>query len=276
MKTELIERKQGNLAVFQMDEMELINVLQTSIYPGAQVESIKMAISYCRAQQLDPLQKPVHIVPMYDRSIGGMRDVIMPGVNLYRTQAARSGALAGVSEPEFGPDVTEQIGGQSVTYPQWCRVTVRRQLQSGQIADFTTREFWRENYAVKGGKERSVAPNAMWTKRPYGQIAKCAQAQALRIAFPEFGGAYTAEEMEGKALTSDDVFQESSAKVIDPQSGEISLPIYPDDRFAKNLPTWRNLIESGKKSARAVIATASSSFTLTEEQKSMINATVTE
>lgn len=40
-----------------------------------------------------------------------MRDVIMPGIGSYRTQAARSGEYAGVSEPEFGQDIEETIGG---------------------------------------------------------------------------------------------------------------------------------------------------------------------
>lgn len=183
-----------------MNETELLAVLQNSIYPGAALPSIKMVIGYCKAAGLDPLQKPVHIVPMWDSKKGEMRDVVMPGVNLYRIQAARSGALAGVSEPEFGPDVSESIGGLDITYPQWCRVTVKRRLASGEIADFTATERWRENYAVKGGKEKSIAPNAMWQRRPYAQIAKCAQAQALRVAFPELAAGYTADEMEGKTI----------------------------------------------------------------------------
>ena len=73
------------------------------------------------------------------------------------------------------------------------------------IAEFTAREFWTENYATKGGQEKSIAPNAMWTKRPRGQIAKCASAQALRIAFPEIASAPTADEMEGKQIHPDDV-----------------------------------------------------------------------
>ena len=79
-------------------------------------------------------------------------------------------------------------------------MTVKRQLASGAIGDFTAIEYWRENYAVKGGKEKSIAPNAMWTKRPRGQLAKCAAAQALRSAFPEIAAQYTQEEMEGKTI----------------------------------------------------------------------------
>lgn len=134
-----------------------------------------------------------------------MRDVIMPGVGLYRTQAARTGQFAGMSEPEFGPEIVRNIGGQEISYPEWAKVTVKRALPGGFVAEFTAVEFWMENYAVKGGKEKSIAPNAMWTKRPRGQIAKCASAQALRIAFPELGAQATAEEMEGKAYDAGDI-----------------------------------------------------------------------
>lgn len=155
-----------------MTDDDVMKVLQTSLYPGASPDSIRMVMGYCRAAGLDPMQKPVHIVPMWDNNARVMRDVVMPGIGLYRTQAARTGC-AGVTEPEFGPDITEDIGGVTVTYPAWCRVTVKRLLSNGQVVDFTAKEFWKENYAAKGGKEKSIAPNAMWQKRPYGQLAKC-------------------------------------------------------------------------------------------------------
>lgn len=196
--------KTETTALAVMNEHELMKVLQASLYPGAAPDSIKMVLGYCKAAGLDPMQKPVHIVPMWDSKAGSMRDVVMPGVNLYRTQAMRSGECAGVTEPEFGPDITENIGGQQITYPAWCRVTVKRRLPTGEIVDFTAREFWKENYAIKGGKEKSIAPNAMWLKRSYGQIAKCTEAQALRKAFPEIASQPTADEMEGKSMRADD------------------------------------------------------------------------
>lgn len=181
-------------------EEELLPVLKSSLYPGAKDESIKLVLGYCKAAGLDPMQKPVHIVPMLVKTGGKdargydakeWRDVIMPGVGLYRTQAARTGLLAGISEPEFGPIV--KVGGVDV--PEWCRVTVYR-LVGGEPRPFTALEYWAENYATKG--RDSDAPNEMWSRRRRGQIAKCAEAQALRKAFPEVGSMPTADEVEGR------------------------------------------------------------------------------
>jgi phage recombination protein Bet len=192
-----------NALVTNTDAQALRAAMKSSLYPGAKDESVDMVLAYCQAAKLDPITKPVHIVPVWDSKLGGMRDVVMPGIGLYRTIAARCGC-AGISEPEFGQDVSSEIGGQPITYPAWCRVTVKRRMDDGAIAEFTAREMWIENYAIKGGKEKSIAPNAMWTRRPYGQLAKCAEAQALRKAFPEVGSAPTADEMEGKTLYADD------------------------------------------------------------------------
>jgi phage recombination protein Bet len=197
-KTTALAAKTQSTAVSAMTEVELINILRNSLYPGAQTDSIKMVLGYCQASGLDPMQKPVHIVPIWDSKLGAMRDVVMPGIGLYRTQMARTNECAGVTEPEFGPETTETLGGVEIKFPTWCKVIVKRVLPSGQIAEYAATERWKENYAMKGGKEKSVAPNAMWTKRPYAQLAKCAEAQALRKAFPELGAAPTADEMEGK------------------------------------------------------------------------------
>ncbi len=265
--------QQTGITAFSMNEQELVDVLRTSLYPGAADNSIKMVISYCKASSLDPMQKPVHIVPMWDNKNKTMRDVIMPGVGLYRTQAARSGALAGVTEPEYGPDKTEKIGGVEITYPEWCKVTVKRELPSGKIVEFTAVERWKENYAVKGGQEKSIAPNAMWTKRPYGQIAKCAQAQAFRIGFPEAGAAPTADEMEGKALD-----EYASGATIDQTTGEVTPTAKPeltectDESFSAVRTKHKTTIQAGTKSSADLIAWLSARTKLTDNQKNEIHS----
>ncbi len=256
-----------NTALSTMTEAELCNVLQTSLYPGASLDSIKMVLGYCKAASLDPMRKPVHIVPMWDSKAGQMRDVIMPGIGLYRTDASRTGECAGVSEPEFGPDTTETIGGQSITFPLWCRVTVSRRLASGETATFTAREFWKENYAVKGGKEKSVAPNAMWTKRPYGQIAKCAEAQALRKAFPEVGSAPTADEMEGKPI---DMGMAEVVPPAPPPPTQTALEPWPDDKLNLREQKIREWGAAGK-TVDEIVAFLGSKGTISQEQKARIS-----
>lgn len=46
-----------------------------------------------------------------------------------------------------------------------------------------------------------------------------------------------------------------------------SLPAYPDPEFQANLPTWRSLIEVGKKKGEDIIAALSTKWSLTEQQK---------
>jgi len=133
--------------------------------------------------------------PVKRQNIEEWRDVLMPGIGDYRIKAARSGEYGGKTEPEFGPVVRERLGGTEVSYPQWCRITVHRIVQ-GEPRAFSAKEYWLENYANDGHSDK---PNYMWKKRAFGQLAKCTEAQALRMAFPEFSGSQpTAEEMEGK------------------------------------------------------------------------------
>ena len=259
----------SNLAIASNNTGSVVAIrdaLKSSLYPGASDQSVDMVLSYCQAAQLDPMTKPVHIVPIWDSKSKGMRDVVMPGIGLYRTIAARTGC-AGVSEPEFGPDVETVLGGVRITYPQWCRVTVKRRLQTGEIVEFVGKELWIENYAVKGGSEKSIAPNAMWTKRPYGQIAKCAEAQALRKAFPEVGAQPTADEMEGKE--AEHVIEAEPARRIEAPKPH---PAYPQADFAANLPKWRAAIEAGKRTADDIVAVVQTKGALSAEQIASVRA----
>lgn len=266
-----VATKQQAMPGMALNETELMNVLRNSLYPGAQDDSIKLVIGYCKAAGLDPMQKPVHIVPMWDGKSKQMRDVIMPGIGSYRTQAARSGEYAGVSEPEFGPDVSEEVGGVKMTYPASCRVVVKRLLPNGSVAEFAATERWKENYATKS--RDSAAPNAMWTRRPYAQLAKCAEAQALRKAFPEFGAQPTADEMEGKALDdSGTVYDGNTGEVLQRKEAPKALPNYADDQLEANIDTWSAAIQAGKKSADDIVAMISTRYQLNGEQIARIRS----
>ncbi|WP_431147490.1 phage recombination protein Bet [Pseudomonas alvandae] len=248
-----------------MSEDALVEVLSGSLYPGAAHNSVVMVLAYCKAAQLDPMLKPVHIVPIYQKG-KGMVDVVMPGIGLYRIQAARTGQYAGISDPEYGPSITAKLGGVDVTYPEWCRVTVKRQMSNGLVAEFTANERWLENYAT--ASKDTIAPNSMWKRRAFAQLAKCAEAQALRKAFPEVGSAPTADEMEGKAFddTVRDITPQHQA-----QPEPEALPDYPENLLDENIVKWQPLVDANRTSPEHLIATISSKYTLKDAQIEKIN-----
>jgi phage recombination protein Bet len=195
-------------------------VLTDQIFPSANsVEAISMALSYCRVRKLDIFKKPIHIVPMYSSAKKKMVETVWPGIAEIRTTATRTGAYSGISKPTFGPSVTKTFVGsvdawengnrsgtkeisKTVTFPEWAEITVYRMVH-GAKAEFTASVYWTEAYASIG---KTSVPNDMWEKRPMGQLAKCVEAAALRMAFPEeAGGMLTAEEMEGRTIDHDDV-----------------------------------------------------------------------
>ena len=191
-------------------------VLIDAVWPSAQtVEAVCLAIQYCKNRNLDPLKKPIHIVPVWSKTggpegKGGMVETVWPGISEIRTTAARTGVYAGKDAALFGPDITKKFqkiddrNGEvkeekEVTFPEWCQVTVYRMVQGQRCAFVGPKVFWLEAYATKD--KFSEIPNEMWADRRSGQLEKCAEAGALRAAFPEeLGNEYAAEEMYGRKV----------------------------------------------------------------------------
>lgn len=238
------------------------NALCSTIYPGAKADSVLMAVDYCKARKLDIMLKPVHLVPMQvkDAQTGNKawRDVPMPGIGMYRIQASRSGDEAGHDEPEFGPTIETEFNGTDwnnnpvkvkVRYPEWCKYTVYKVVGDRLVA-YTAKEFWMENYATQSAK--SEAPNAMWKKRPFAQLSKCAEAQALRKGWPEIGQQPTAEEMEGKPFEHD-----MGLAITDRSSGIAAVPGSSQERIAQEKQTI-----SDERLAKAIDRINAGEFTM--------------
>lgn len=184
-------------------------VLVEAIFPAAKtVDSIVMALSYCKSRGLDIMKRPIHIVPMYDASRGGMVETVWPGISELRTTASRTKGYAGCDEAQFGERITMTFKGRikekgdwkdaavEVEFPEWCRITVYRVVDGQRCKFVGPKVAWLETYATQGASE---LPNKMWQERPEGQLEKCAEAAALRRAFPEeIGNELTAEEMIGR------------------------------------------------------------------------------
>ncbi len=221
-------------------------VLTESIFPSARTaEGILLAVRYCRARKLDILRRPVHVVPMWSKTLAREVETVWPGIAEVQTTAARTGEWAGMDPPRFGPDETRTFRGRvkreegwediqiTVTFPAWCEVTVYRVVQ-GSRCPFTETVWWEETYSRLGGV-RSQMPTDMWVKRPRGQLLKCAKAASLRAAFPEEAD-YTAEEMAGKVIEADALpIDRESAEVIEAGTPEDATPADPDAPIAEDV-----------------------------------------
>lgn len=180
---------------------EAWRVMKTVLYPDASDEMTLILHDYCTARGLDPLKKPFHVVKVWDSKKREMAESIWPSISEGRITAMRTGEYAGMDSIEHGPTRTENVGTESATFPEWAQCTVYRLIGGHRCAFAGPRVYWLETYAKKKGTDPT--PNYMWSRRPFGQIDKCAEAAALRVAFPEENTMPTAEEMEGQTVGFD-------------------------------------------------------------------------
>lgn len=80
---------------------------------------------------------------------------------------------------------------------------------------------------------------------------------------------YSLAALAGVAQEDDDANGATGAGQNQRQDGRREF--YSDEQFNANLPTWQQLIESGKKTAEQVIATVESKAPLTTAQKRTLN-----
>ncbi len=178
-------------------------VLVEAIWPSAKSPaSVLLALSYCKARKLDPLKRPIHIVPIWDSKQKKEVETIWPGIGELRTTASRTGGFGGNDDCAFGPDQKETFGPdkdkveKTVVYPLWAQMTGYRIVDGVRCKFVGPKVYWKETYKTR--KNISDVPNNMWGTRPRGQLEKCAEAAMLRRCYPEeLGDLHVPEEIRG-------------------------------------------------------------------------------
>lgn len=151
---------------------EKVELIKKTVAKDCTNDELELFLYTCHRTGLDPLARQIYAV----KRSGKM--TIQTGIDGYRLIADRTGKLAGISDYAFDSEEAKT--------PAKATVTVRKVVGDGIIAEFTATARWGEYNA--GGP--------MWAKMPYLMLGKCAEALALRKAFPaDLSGVYTAEEM---------------------------------------------------------------------------------
>ena len=148
-------------------------------------EDMLLFLYTCQRTGLDPLTKQIYAVYRWNSQVGREVMSIQTGIDGMRLAAQRSGKYAGQDDVIFTPE------DESEPHPTKASVTVYKQIKGSRVS-FTASARWSEYCQVtKDGR-----PMGMWGKMPYLMLGKCAEALALRKAFPnELSGIYSEDEM---------------------------------------------------------------------------------
>lgn len=177
----IVEKKSDLPLNLGYTEKEVI-LIRDTICKNATPDELKLFLSVSKRCELDPFSRQIHAVKRWNSKLQREEMAIQIAIDGYRSIADRTGAYAGSDEPQY---LFKKDGG----YPTQATVTVKKIVQ-GLICSFTATAYWDEFYP--GPKYGFI-----WTKMPRLMLAKVAEAQALRKAFPgQFAGTYIPEEVE--------------------------------------------------------------------------------
>lgn len=171
---------------FNAQQVELI---KKTVAKNCSNDELALFLYTCKRTGLDPLIKQIYAVK---RGGASNQMSIQTGIDGYRLIAERSGKYAPGKEPSFKED-----GGKIISATAYVN-----KLVAGS---------WHEVAATAYYNEYFTPTNNIWVKMPHAMLAKCAEALALRKAFPaEMAGVYTQEEMAQAEVVTVPVIQKTA------------------------------------------------------------------
>lgn len=170
MTQQLVQYETAPLAPVVTDDQ--IDLIKRTVAKDATDAELQLYLYDCQRHGVHPLDKLLHFTKRQGKYTP------ITSIDLLRSRAADTGELAGIDDAEFT--------GETATASFAARVTVYRMVQ-GIRCPYTATARW---------SEYKPDQDFMWKRMPHTMLAKCAEALALRRAFPrQLAGLYAREEM---------------------------------------------------------------------------------
>lgn len=200
-----------------------IDILKNSICKGATNEEFEMFLMACQKTQLDPFMKQIYAVKRKAKRADGTWGesiTIQTGIDGYRLIAERTERYAPGPEPTYVIDAN----GQLISATAYIKKLTKDGTWHTVSASAPFEEYCQTFTDKQTGEKK---PTGMWINMPKTMLAKCAEAQALRKAFPaEMSGVYTKEEMQQADV------EELTPRISLEQAAELQMILDEcDDRY---------------------------------------------
>ena len=152
---------------------EKIKLLKDTVCKGASDNELQLFLHVCIRTGLDPFMKQIYSIPR-----GGQR-TIQTSIDGLRLIAERTNRYSPGKESSY----TYDSSGVLLSATSF-------------IKKMTPDGTWHDVSATALYSEYNPGSNTFWKKMPHVMLAKCAEASALRRAFPaEMSGLYSDDEM---------------------------------------------------------------------------------